>query len=82
MRLPRDVSGRDLVRALEAFGYVAVRQTGSHIRLTTQRHPEHKLTIPAHDSLRIGTLAGVVAEVAAHHGIPREEVVQRLFGAR
>ena len=82
MRLPRDVSGRDLVRALEAFGYLAVRQTGSHIRLTTTTHPEHRLTIPAHDSLRVGTLAGVVADVAAHHGLSREEVVQRLFGVR
>jgi hypothetical protein len=29
---------------------------------------------------RPGTLAGVVADVAAHHGLSTDEVVQRLFG--
>jgi predicted RNA binding protein YcfA (HicA-like mRNA interferase family) len=32
MRLPRDVSGRDLATALGKFGYKVTRQTGSHIR--------------------------------------------------
>jgi predicted RNA binding protein YcfA (HicA-like mRNA interferase family) len=82
MRLPRDVSGRELVRALETFGYVVVRQSGSHIRLTTTTRPEHSVTVPDHDALRVGTLAGVVADVAAHHGLSRDEVVRRLFGDR
>jgi predicted RNA binding protein YcfA (HicA-like mRNA interferase family) len=82
MRLPRDASGRDLVRALESFGYVVVRQSGSHIRLSMSAQPQHSLTIPDHESLRVGTLAAVIAEVAAHHGISREEVVRRLFGDR
>ena len=82
MRLPRDVSGRGLVRALETFGYVVLRQSGSHIRLGTRTQPEHHLTIPDHDALRLGTLAGVVADVAAHHGLSKDEVVQRLFGDR
>jgi predicted RNA binding protein YcfA (HicA-like mRNA interferase family) len=82
MRLPRDISGRDLARALEVFGYVVVRQSGSHIRLTTTAHPEHKVTIPDHEALRVGTLAGVVADVATHHGLPKDEVVRRLFGDR
>jgi predicted RNA binding protein YcfA (HicA-like mRNA interferase family) len=30
------ISGDDLIRALGKFGYVAVRQKGSHVRL---RHP-------------------------------------------
>ena len=34
-RLPRDVSGQDLVKRLEAFGYVVTRQKGSDLRLTT-----------------------------------------------
>lgn len=36
MRLPRDISGDDLARRLRVFGYQATRQTGSHMRLTTQ----------------------------------------------
>ncbi len=67
MKLPRDVSGRDLVRSLSVFGYEVTRQTGSHIRLTT------------HDPIRIGTLAGIVAEVARHFDLDREQVARRLF---
>jgi hypothetical protein len=36
MRLPRDVSGDSLAQALKAFGYTITRQSGSHLRLTTQ----------------------------------------------
>ncbi|MBX9772162.1 MAG: type II toxin-antitoxin system HicA family toxin [Candidatus Obscuribacterales bacterium] len=43
MRLPRDVSSKDLVAALKAFGYEVTRQTGSHIRLTTTQGGEHHL---------------------------------------
>ena len=79
MKLPRDASGRDLARSLSVFGYEVTRQTGSHIRLTTHEAGEHHLTIPAHDPLRIGTLAGIVAEVARHFDLDREQVARRLF---
>jgi predicted RNA binding protein YcfA (HicA-like mRNA interferase family) len=36
MKLPRDVSGPDLVKALRKLGYEVTRQKGSHIRITTQ----------------------------------------------
>lgn len=79
MRLPRDVSGDDLVRALRKYGYEVSRQTGSHIRLTTQRPGEHHVTIPAHGSLRVGTLAGILTDVAAHLGLARDELTRQLF---
>ena len=34
MRLPRNISGDDLVKALSHYGYEVTRQTGSHVRLT------------------------------------------------
>lgn len=37
LRLPRDLSGRDLARALRRYGYEVTRETGSHMRLTTQQ---------------------------------------------
>jgi predicted RNA binding protein YcfA (HicA-like mRNA interferase family) len=46
MRLPRNISGQDLARRLSALGYEITRQTGSHMRLTTQEHGEHHVTIP------------------------------------
>ncbi len=79
MRLPRDVSGRNLARSLSVFGYEVTRQTGSHIRLTTHEVGQHHLTIPAHHPLRVGTLAGIVAEVARHFDLDREQVTRRLF---
>ena len=57
MKLPRDLSGADLVKALGRIGYRVTRQTGSHIRLTLDSHTQHRVTIPAHDPLKLGTLA-------------------------
>ena len=80
MRLPRDIGGHDLAAALRSLGYEITRQTGSHMRLTTRRGGEHHVTIPSHDTLRVGTLSGVLAEVARHFGQTREEIAARLFG--
>ena len=80
MKLPRDASGRDLARALETFGYAITRQSGSHLRLTTQANGEHHPTIPDYGTLRIGTLAAILGEVAGHFRLDRSEVVRRLFG--
>jgi predicted RNA binding protein YcfA (HicA-like mRNA interferase family) len=80
MRLPRDVSGAALAQALEALGYRVVRQSGSHLRLTTGQRGEHHLTIPNHDSLRAGTLSGILGDVAEHFGLTRDALIARLFG--
>lgn len=79
MKLPRDLSGRDLAQSLEILGYRITRQAGSHLRLTTQQQGEHHLTIPDHASLRVGTLAAILGEVGDHFGLARQEVVDRLF---
>ena len=80
MKLPRDLSGKDLAGALKVFCYEITRQTGSHMRLTTQERGEHHITIPDHDPLRVGTLAGILADVAERLEMTREEVGERLFG--
>jgi predicted RNA binding protein YcfA (HicA-like mRNA interferase family) len=80
VKLPRDVSGQDLARRLSRFGYVVTRQVGSHMRLTTQERGQHHVTIPAHDALRVGTLEYILASVAHHLGLDRQELAQRLFG--
>jgi predicted RNA binding protein YcfA (HicA-like mRNA interferase family) len=79
MRLPRDLSGEELARSLSALGYVVTRQTGSHMRLTTHAHGEHHITIPRHAPLRVGTVAGILADVADHFGLSRETLFERLF---
>jgi len=81
-RLPRGVSGERLARALRVLGYRVTRETGSHMRLTTTEGGEHHVTIPRHDSLRVGTLASILEDVAAHFGMTREDLLTRLFGGR
>jgi hypothetical protein len=49
------------------------------MRLTTHEHGEHHVTVPRHAELRVGTLAGILADVAAHLGVTRDELVERLF---
>jgi len=60
MKLPRDVDGVQLVRALRVLGYEVTRQTGSHMRITTQRDGENHEAVPAHRPLKAGTLAGIL----------------------
>lgn len=80
MRLPRDVSGRDLTVALAGLGYSIDHQTGSHVRLTTRVNGEHHVTIPAHDPIKVGTLNAILRDVGSHHGLSRDELLRRLFG--
>jgi predicted RNA binding protein YcfA (HicA-like mRNA interferase family) len=79
MRLPRDVGGQELARALAKYGYGITRQSGSHLRLTTERNGEHHVTIPMHKALRVGTLAAILADIADHVGVTREQLQQDLF---
>jgi predicted RNA binding protein YcfA (HicA-like mRNA interferase family) len=57
MRMPRDLSADELVKALGRVGYEKRRQTGSHIRMTTAERGEHHVTIPNHHPIKIGTLS-------------------------
>lgn len=78
MKLPRDISGAELAKALRKLGYEITRQTGSHLRLTTIENGEHHVTVPQHDSLRVGTLAGILDEVAIHFGLSRDELLKKI----
>jgi len=51
------------------------------MRLTTQQGGEHHVTIPDHASLRVGTLASILGEVAVHLDIDRAALAKALFNA-
>ena len=78
MKLPRDLTGRELARRLARLGYQVDRQTGSPLRLTTLRGGEHHVTIPLHRTLKPGTLNAILRDVAAHHGLEREALLREL----
>jgi len=80
VRMPRDLSGADLVKALAKLGYRPTRQTGSQIRRTTTMGVEHQVTVPNHDPLRVGTLGAILDGVARHHGISRDELIRLILG--
>lgn len=78
MSLPRDVSARDLVAALSRIGYAVVRQTGSHIRMTSNVGGQHHVTVPNHDPIRLGTLGALLNDVAAHRQLTRDQLLDLL----
>ena len=77
---PRDLSGNDLIKLLKVYGYEPTRQTGSHIRLITQKNGEHHITIPNHTPLKIGTLSAIISDIAAHLNLGKDELMKELFG--
>ena len=78
MRLPRDVEPQALARALAVLGYKETRQTGSHIRVTTQANGEHHEVIPNHKPIKVGTLHSILTSIARHHGMPIEVLLSKL----
>ena len=79
MKLPRELHGRDLARVLCArWDYRQVNQAGSHIILQTETPRHHRLSVPDHKPLRIGTLAAILRQVAAAKGVMRGDILATL----
>lgn len=55
------VSGKRLIKALEAEGWRVTRQRGSHVRLK-KADRRAALVVPLHKELRKGTLAGILRD--------------------
>lgn len=61
MKLPTDISGQELVRALQRIGFVVNRQRGSHIVLRRDS-PYARVVVPDHKRIRPGTLRQILTE--------------------
>ena len=79
MKLPRDLSGTELVKSLARLEYKVSHQTGSHIRLSTQLNGEYHVTVPAHDPIKIGTLNAIIRDIASHHNFDKNELIVLIF---
>ena len=80
MKLPRNIDGDKLASLLSRYGYRIDHQTGSHQRLSAIINGKvHDLTIPCHKPLRIGTLHGILKDVAEHQEISLAQVITDLF---
>jgi predicted RNA binding protein YcfA (HicA-like mRNA interferase family) len=80
MRLPRNISGDDLVKALSHYGYEVTRQTGSHVRLTRKtKDKKFHLTIPNHKPIRVGTLNNILNDLSTHLELEKTKLIETLF---
>ena len=79
MKLPRDISGEKMVAALvRNWGYVKVNQVGSHIIVQTETPVHHRLSVPNHDRLRVGTLNAILRAVSQAKSVSRDEIVNSI----
>ncbi|HEX9640620.1 MAG TPA: type II toxin-antitoxin system HicA family toxin [Candidatus Krumholzibacteria bacterium] len=75
------IGARALIAQLgRGFGYEIIRQRGSHVRIRTLERGEHSISVPNHSPLRVGTLAGIITDVAQHFGIDEEAVLRTIRG--
>jgi predicted RNA binding protein YcfA (HicA-like mRNA interferase family) len=79
VKIPRDLRGRQLAAALcRVWGYRQVNQVGSHIILQTETPEHHRLSVPDHQPLRLGTLNAILRAVARAKRITREQILASL----
>lgn len=79
MKLPRDLSGVQLIKVLcRDWDYRLVHQEGSHAILQTETPGHQRLSVPNHNPLRIGTLNAILRTVAMHKGFDRQALLDSL----
>jgi predicted RNA binding protein YcfA (HicA-like mRNA interferase family) len=79
MKLPRDLSGREVVDALvRKLDDRVVHEKGSHIVLETDSPSRQRIVIPDHKSLRLGTLNAILRVVASHKRIDKDQIAALL----
>jgi predicted RNA binding protein YcfA (HicA-like mRNA interferase family) len=72
------LSGKDIIKALEAIGFSVTRQKGSHVRLSRfslDGGAEH-VTIPNHDEIDKGTEKSIIRSLKP---FVTEEQIQTIF---
>ena len=78
MKLPRDLSGANLIAALKRLGYRQTRQTGSHVRMTVSIPRQGHLTVPLTKAIPAGTLATLVKDAAIQLETTVEDILYRI----
>jgi predicted RNA binding protein YcfA (HicA-like mRNA interferase family) len=64
--VPRGVSGKQAVAALQRLGFEPVRTSGDHVILRTEKPRDRGHTtaaVPQHRELKVGTLAGILRSI-------------------
>jgi len=76
MKIPRDMSGNDMIKLLcKNWGYSVVHRVGSHVILQTETPSHQRIVVPSHPVLKIGTLHSILRSVATHKQTLRELIL-------
>jgi predicted RNA binding protein YcfA (HicA-like mRNA interferase family) len=79
MKLPRDLGAAQLIKILcKDYGYRRVNQEGSHVVLEANTPRQHRISIPNHSPLRIGTLNAILRAVSSVQGVEKKDILRRL----
>jgi predicted RNA binding protein YcfA (HicA-like mRNA interferase family) len=79
-KIPRDISGRKLAKLLEKYGYEIIRESASHMRLISKyKDKKHKITIPDHNPIKIGTLNNILNDIANYLKVDKKKIIEELF---
>jgi predicted RNA binding protein YcfA (HicA-like mRNA interferase family) len=60
------------------FGYRLVHERGRHLVLQTDLPTSHRIAIPDHGNLRIGTLNNIITAIARHKRMTKDDVLGML----
>ena len=71
MKVPRDLNGPEVARALRRLGFSVQRQTGSHLIL---RQGSRTVVVPQHKPIKPGALKGVMEQA----GVTLEDLIRHL----
>ena len=79
-RIPRDISGKEFAKLLKKYDFEVERERESHIRLASNfKGFEHKITIPDHESIKVGTLNNILNDLADYLKMTKEKLIEELF---
>lgn len=61
----RVLSGKDIIKILESFGFIIIGQKGSHVKMkrVTKGGSPQTLTIPKHSELDKGTIKAIYIQI-------------------
>jgi predicted RNA binding protein YcfA (HicA-like mRNA interferase family) len=75
VKLPRDLTGPEVIKGLRRLGYELDRQSGSHMILRCQLPQIHSITVPNHKPIKVGTLSAILHEIASQRRATVDEVL-------
>ncbi len=64
----RTLSGKEVCRILESYGFENVRQRGSHVIMQFRGTPTITIPVPLHRELAAGTLRSIIRQSGVDRG--------------